>query len=247
MYWYKEKFDLMTRLMLQVSFPLELFYFYIQHAHFLWSNNIFLSPDEVNEKVSRLTFVSIGTAGNRQPRVRIDHPAAVIVSLAIVPVVITVVLILVVQSQLLSTARPLLCVLVGRPGRVHRRHGRNGSGGRVTGLRLHWHHLLNVIVIVVVTAAMMMDAAAATVIGGGLSGAGRGDSHYRAGTFRRRPGVPIRRFSHATVVAATTAAATTTTAARRFAALTLDILIITGLRIVLGKSLPGPKKPINGL
>ena len=34
MYWYKEKFDLMTRLMLQVSFPLELFYFYIQHAHF---------------------------------------------------------------------------------------------------------------------------------------------------------------------------------------------------------------------
>ena len=93
---------------------------------------------------------------------------------------------------------------------------------------------------------MMMDAAAATVIGGGLSGAGRGDSHYRAGTFRRRPGVPIRRLSHATVVAAT-AAATTTTAARRFAALALDILIITGLRIVLGKSLPGPKKPINGL
>ena len=106
------------------------------------------------------TFVSVRARRHGQPRARVHQTAVVTVeaattslTLAIVPIIITVVSVFFVQHQLSPTTT--IAGVIAPPGKLgHRGHGRRGGGGHVAGLAglcLNRNNLLYVVVVLVRT------------------------------------------------------------------------------------------------
>ena len=105
------------------------------------------------------TFVSVRARRHGQPRARVHQTAVVTVeaattslTLAIVPIIITVVSVFFVQHQLSPTTT--IASVIAPPSKLHRGHGRRGGGGHVAGLAglcLNRNNLLYVVVVLVRT------------------------------------------------------------------------------------------------
>ena len=105
------------------------------------------------------TFVSVRARRHGQPCARVHQTAVVTVeaattslTLAIVPIIITVVSVFFVQHQLSPTTT--IAGVIAPPSKLHRGHGRRGGGGHVAGLAglcLNRNNLLYVVVVLVRT------------------------------------------------------------------------------------------------